>query len=474
MRTATRFLTAAALVIGYVAALLALSAATTQRETSAFHDAPAQLATFRHALDNGDADQARAVHLWFADHAPSSSRSRASISLAASAAEDGEFDLARRFVSDVDTKLEADRKAQDEESTQAWSRALPWLAIGAVLAAIALALRRRQREANAEVVAVVNHYVPPRPVWRRPVFMVVTGIGYTLLVAGFFAIVAATRANELPWAARGIILLCGVAALPVAYFVLRHSRPRSAKGAAQALRDDSRKPVLYLRGFGDDPDSAVVDGVPGALASGLLSVHTREEQLIGALGAFGPVIAVGRPGERLPHLGAARFYLPGDDWQTGVLKLMELSQLIVLRLGEGEGLWWEVDQAQATQPPHKLVLLVPGDRPDLAERLDRHLSKPANVTADPTRWTSAVIAFDHDWTPRVQPVGPFPGERNKYGAPAFYVAKAMQAALREIGARRRAMGYRINSGMLATFGKVLLLVPALVLVVAVLRLIFLW
>lgn len=474
MRTATRLVTTAALVIGYVAALLAIAAGTSLRESSAFHDAPAQLAAFREALDRGNATQAAAVNLWFGDHAPSGSRSRASISLAASAAEDGEFDLARRFVSDVDAKLDDDVKAQDEESARAWRRALPWLVIGTLLTAVALVLRRRQREANADVVALVSHYVPPRPVWRRPVFMVVTGIGYTLLVAGFFAVVAATRANEIPWAARGIILLCGVAALPVAYFVLRHSRPRSAKGAAETLRDDSRKPVLYLRGFGDDPVSAVVDDVPGTLASGLLTVHTREEQLIGALGAFGPVIAVGRPGERLPHLGAARLYLPGDDWQTGVLRLMELSQLIVLRLGDGEGLWWEVDQAQATQPPHKLVLLVPGGRPDLAERLDKHLRKPANVTTDPTKWTAAVIAFDHDWTPRVQPVGPFPGERNKYGAPAFYVAKAMQAALAEIGARRRAMGYRINSGMLATFGKVLLLVPALFLVVAMLRLIFLW
>lgn len=474
MRTVARLVTAAALVIGCVAALLAISAATSQRQTNAFHDAPAQLAAFREALDRGDANQARAVYLWFSEHTPSHSRSSASISLAASAAEDGELDLARRFVSDVDARLEEDLKAQNEETARAWGRALPWLVVGAILTAVALVLRRRQREANAEVVALVSHYVPPRPWWRRPVFMVVTGIGYTLMVAGFVAVVAATRPTEIPWAARGIILLCGVAALPVAYYVLRFSRPRSAKGASEALRDDSRKPVLYLRGFDDDPDSAVVDGLPGALSAGLLSVHTREEQLIGALGAFGPVIAVGRPGEPLPHLGAARFYLPGGDWQTGVLKLMELAQLIVLRLGEGEGLWWEVDQARATQPPNKLVLLMPGGRPALAERLNAHLPKPANVDTNPAKWTAAVIVFDQDWTPRVRAVGPFPGEKNRYGAPAFYVARAMQAALAEIGAHRWAMGYRTNSGMLATFGKVLLLVPALFLVVALLKLIFLW
>lgn len=305
-------------------------------------------------------------------------------------------------------------------------------------------------------------------------FLVVTGIGCTLLVSGFLGLVAATRANELPWTARGVLLAGSVAALPVAYFVLRYSRPRSARGAAQALRSDWRKPVLYLRGFGDDPDAAVVDELPGALSAGLLSIHSREEHLIGALGAFGPVVAVGRPGEQLPHLGAARFYLPGDDWQGGVLRLMDLAQLIVLRLGDGDGVWWEVDQACATQPPGKLVLLVPGDRPDLAARLDTHLPKPADVVVTPGKWTSNVVVFDRDWTPRVQAVGPFPGDRNKYGSVVFYVARAVQVALQEIGVRKRALGPRINSHMLAVYGKVLLLVPALFLVVYFLRLIFLW
>ncbi|MCP2202203.1 hypothetical protein [Lentzea flava] len=474
MRTVTRLVTAAAVVVGYVAALLTIFAGIDLREAVEFDDAPAHLAAFRQALDRADDSQVSEEYLWFADRAPSRSSSRASISLATGAAHDGEFDLATRFVGDVEANIEEDRSVLHAEAAASWGRAVPWLVVGAILAAIAVVLRRRQRRANAEVVALVSHYVPPRPAWRRPVFMVVTGIGYTLLVVGFLAVVAATRANELPWAARGVILIIGVIALPIAYYVLRYSRPRSAKGAAETLRDDSRKPVLYLRGFGDDPDSAVVDELPGALSAGLLSVHTREEQLIGALGAFGPVIAVGRPGEQLPHLGAARFYLPGDDWQPGVLKLMELSQLIVLRLGEGDGLWWEVDQARATQPPGKLVLLMPGGRPDLAERLDEHLPTPAKVAVTDDRWTTAVIVFDRDWTPRVQPVGPFPGERNRYGAPAFYVARAMQKALREIGSRRRAMGYRINSRMLVTYGKVLLLVPALFLVAGVLRLIFLW
>ncbi|MFS8102425.1 hypothetical protein LFM09_35400 [Lentzea alba] len=471
MRTLTSLVTAAAAVVGYVALILAIAAGIDLRERLTFHDAPAQYAAFVAALDRGSAQDARAVSDWFRDNAPSPSKSRASISLGADSAEDGDFDLARRFTDDVAAKISEDQATLDRDTADAWSLAAPWLVIGAILVGVTVFLRRRRRAANAEVVELVNQFVPPRPVWRRPVFMVVTGIGYTLLIGGFMGLIVVTRANAIPWDVRGFILGGGVVGLVISYYVLRYSRPRSARAAAQVLQADWRKPVLYLRDFSHDQSAAVVDGVPGALASGLLTIHSREEQLVGALGAFGPVIAVGRPGEPLPHLGAARFYLPFDDWQPGVLKLMDLSQLIVLRLGEGEGLWWEVEQARTTQPPGKLVLLIPGGGHGLAGRLDELLPAPTGLakSAPTGQWTSAVVAFDHEWHPRVHAVGPFPGEKNKYGAPVFYVARAMQEAL---GVRWSAV--RINSGMLKTFGKVLLIVPAFFLIFFLLRLIFAW
>lgn len=461
-------------MVGYVALILAITAGIDLRERNDFHDAPAQHAAFQTAVERGSADDARAAAEWFREHTRPGSSARASISNASDAAEDGEFDLARRMASDVPEEIPQDQAALDEEFARSWGRAVPWLVIGAVLVAAALVLRHRRRAANADVVELVNRFVPPRPVWRRPVFMVVSGVGYVLMVAGFLGVVAVTRAQEIPWGVRGIMLVGGLFSLLIAYYVLRYSRPRSTRGAAAVLESDWRRPVLYLRGFDDDHTAAVVDDL-GTLPSGLLSIHSREEQLVGALGAFGPVVAVGRPGEPLPHLGAARFYLPGDDWQTGVRTLMDMAQLIVLRLGEGEGLWWEVEQARTTQPPGKLVLLVPGQQGGLAERLDAHLPSPSGLEQFQTgQWTSAVVVFDQDWNPRVHGVGPFPGDKNKYGAPVFYVGRAIQAALQSLGTRRRALGIRTNRGMVAVFGKVLLLVPVFFLVVYFLRLIFLW
>ncbi|MEU7475048.1 hypothetical protein AB0A63_03625 [Lentzea sp. NPDC042327] len=474
MRTWNKIVTAVAVVLGYVALMLAISAGIDLRKSVAFEDAPAKAAAFRAAIDRKDVVEARSIASWFDVHHPSGGHSYISAELGADVAAEGRFERARSYANDLPEEIPEDRAKLDAEFDRTSARAVPWLVVAAIAAVGALAFRYQRHKANADVVEVVTRFMPKRPVWRRPVFLVVTGAGYVLLTAGFIAVVAATRANELPWGVRGIFLAGGVIGLPIAYFVLRYSRPRAVRGAAQALRADWRRPVLYLRDFGDDQAASVVDGQEEMAWTGMVSILSREEQLIGALGAYGPVVAVGIPGEDVPRLGAARFYLPGDDWQSGVLRLMDQAQLIVLRLGDGDGVWWEVDQACRTQPPGKLVLLVPGGRPDLAQRLETHLPTPLGVPVDENRWTSAVVAFGPDWEPHVQRVGPFAGEKRRTNQPAFFVARALQEALKAIGSYRHGLHMRTNAHLLKIYGKVLLLVPGLVLIVSFLRMVFLW
>ena len=57
-------------------------------------------------------------------------------------------------------------------------------------------------------------------------------------------------------------------------------------------------PVLYLRSFADD-----------GCAARRYGALTEEEQLAKALAWVGPLLAVGRPGEVLPHVGAQRIYV---------------------------------------------------------------------------------------------------------------------------------------------------------------------
>ena len=87
--------------------------------------------------------------------------------------------------------------------------------------------------------------------------------------------------------------------------------------ADEVLARDARPPVLYLRSFRDD------DATHAVFERWLLRLNYRsEEELAATFAEVGPLVAVGRPGEVLPHLGAARFYFRDDEWKDRVAELM--------------------------------------------------------------------------------------------------------------------------------------------------------
>jgi hypothetical protein len=131
----------------------------------------------------------------------------------------------------------------------------------------------------------------------------------------------------------------------------RQGRRRELASTRRPVRADV-PPVLYLRPF--DVDAAMAGLAPG------VSLLTAEEQLREAFRAVGPLVAVGRPGEPVPELGAGRVYV-GDRWQQVVLDLIMRARLVVLGIGPGEGLRWEVQQVTRLLPPQRLVLLLPAD-----------------------------------------------------------------------------------------------------------------
>src|SRR5262245_6770014 len=102
----------------------------------------------------------------------------------------------------------------------------------------------------------------------------------------------------------GPILFAVVGARGLAIARRMHARLNLANQPA-----DMRAPVIYLRSFHSDKRLA-----RRPLAIGrVVSIYTEEEQLVQAVREVGPVVAVGRPGERLPRLGAQRVYLEDMD-----------------------------------------------------------------------------------------------------------------------------------------------------------------
>lgn len=110
-------------------------------------------------------------------------------------------------------------------------------------------------------------------------------------------------------------------------------------------------PVLYLRSFDDDRRAA---RIKGAL--------TEEEHLRSVVSQIGPFVAIGRPGESLPSVGAMRVYVGDERWQATVEDLLRTAKLVIIRTGGTHGLGWEIERAVRVLPPERLVVLVDSTR----------------------------------------------------------------------------------------------------------------
>ncbi|PWT99211.1 MAG: hypothetical protein C5B51_27665 [Terriglobia bacterium] len=128
-----------------------------------------------------------------------------------------------------------------------------------------------------------------------------------------------------------------------------------AISAAELLAQDARAPVVYLRSFRQDDDRLV----PIYLRLLVFFVALNFEQILAAiLSPIGPFVAVGRPSEELPELGAARMYLPDDRWREKVCALLGRARLVVIRLGATDNVWWEIEQALRMVDPARLIFVV--------------------------------------------------------------------------------------------------------------------
>jgi hypothetical protein len=169
--------------------------------------------------------------------------------------------------------------------------------------------------------------------------------------------------------------------------------------------------VLYLRSFEADERQKALHEVPlpgmqGGLLGFVLSGRSAEEHIADVLAPVGPLVAVGAPGERLPHVGAVRMYLPSSSdeaWQEPVRRLMQRSRLTVLTLGSSEGTMWELAEAMRTLPPHRLILFVPAmDRAEyqrISQESPRLPAAPTWLASYRREALQAVITFAEDWTP---------------------------------------------------------------------------
>lgn len=134
------------------------------------------------------------------------------------------------------------------------------------------------------------------------------------------------------------------------------SRRLMALHAKSLLTLDPRPPVLFLRSFAFD--SALLNH-PTLLRIVFGKRWRLEECLAVRLDRYGPFVGIGKPGERLPLLGAARAYHADATWQTAIGDWIRQAKLIVLVPGETEWVRWELAQVAAADRIASLIIVMP-------------------------------------------------------------------------------------------------------------------
>lgn len=186
--------------------------------------------------------------------------------------------------------------------------------------------------------------------------------------------------------------------------LIRPGLKRVQPTAEELLAQDPRPPVVFLRSFLDD--SLKQEAPKGdLLVRTVVPRNTVEEGVTMILRQLGPVVAIGRPGESLPELGASRIYVSDAEWQDQVSSWARRSRLVVMMVNHATpGTVWEVLHSRDHVGPDRFVLYFPPTIPnrdgvygEYREMMMTHLPKPLL----PYLGSAQFVRFEADWTPQL-------------------------------------------------------------------------
>jgi hypothetical protein len=193
------------------------------------------------------------------------------------------------------------------------------------------------------------------------------------------------------------VLVCGG-------FLYFRGRRKAARTWGESVLHNEGPKVLYLRPFRTDASMAREISSTIGLHFTRIGLPTEEEQLAEALRPLGDLVAIGRPREGLPRPGAARLYPDPDEWQRAVIDRMRTARLVVIRLGSGPSVLWELQKARELVEPERLLVLILeyGKYHLLRHEAERALDVRLPVLSSYRQ--QGFFRFNRDWTAEFLPL----------------------------------------------------------------------
>jgi|GEM_PF-2616161 len=199
----------------------------------------------------------------------------------------------------------------------------------------------------------------------------------------------------------GTMLAIGFLLTQAAFYLKRRARYLTRFSYAQTVDHDERPPILFLRSFMDDqvtlPKPSIVltywmaEPVPRRL----------DHALVERFGYLAPVVAIGKPDakeEDLPF-GAARYFVPGKEWEPTVCEFAGRAQHVVVVVDDSPGIDWEV-KTMLTEPfiDKSLFLASPKLAPSGLETHPRIAPLlPSNLKLSKNYHVLAAFRDDNTW-----------------------------------------------------------------------------
>lgn len=124
-----------------------------------------------------------------------------------------------------------------------------------------------------------------------------------------------------------------------------------------------QNPILFLRSFEDDhfDFKRSTWDIWGRFLDLWSFRSNADELLVDEVANYGPVIALGKPGETKVPFGAQRYYANHEEWQVLVTEAAKKAQTIVLVAGDSPGVLWEYNLLKEEGLINRtLLLFTPG------------------------------------------------------------------------------------------------------------------